>query len=369
MLEEWDVEGIKDGRPVQKPAAVIPLKPLFQLQTPSDGAFLFESPRAIAALGPPRCALVVADDIDRAVHFFALNGRYKRSLYERRRGSPFASVVSVSLDNEPKMALSYLGSEVVRIADWQGHIVSEWTMPALSDSQMPGSRLLITDRGEVLEHWGGTSLATWSHSWGRRGLPLIRSFSSNGELISRIGQVEESPGKVLPAALSRGFIAVLKDTVWFARSADARLFAAPLKHPGESPAELQLMLSPPLFFGMRTPYEIDIGDGSTPHGVGLEYHLRGLAIAGDGRYFVWVQIKSWPDPTKPNGPQRPGTLLVIYDRTSGRYSIADPGLEVLDLQVVDDVGYLLQIDPVAERRLVRAFKLPLRVNSPRTPCR
>lgn len=225
---------------------------------------------------------------------------------------------------------------------------------------MPGSRVVFTSRGTLVEHWGGTAVATWSESWGRADFALLRHFARDGALLGRAGRVRDFPGKVLPAALNRGLLAVARDTIWFARPADARVFAVSLDSLNDpSAATLTPVLAPALFYRMRSPYEVHRSDGGTPGGVGLEYHLKGFAVAAGGRYFVWGQVLSWPDPDAPGVLPRPQTVLVVYDRETRTPAVLDVGPEVLDLQVVGDLAYVIQFDAVNKRRFVGVYRLPL----------
>lgn len=331
------------------PGVAPALTPLIgQLQLPdSVRVFRMELPSAIAA-SAELCLLAVGDPADRAVHLYDLpTFRYVRSLRPRDVNA-FGGITSVAIDPSRGHVLvaDLRGGDLWRFA-LSGELLSNATLPP--PPGVPGglgSQIVIAPDGRVFETWFALERSTPSADWGPD-LPLIRQIDDSYAVAASYGGIRPYRGQVLTASVNRGLIAVIGDTVWFARRSDATLMAFDATRPGVHPVRSVRL---PIFF-VSVPRE---SAGPWRHPV-VDEHIRAFAVDGGGRFYLG-QVISWPTDTM--SLHRPKTMaLTVVSRTGERIAAYDLGSEILDLAVVEPLVIAVLRGEEPGKRLVRVYHL------------
>jgi len=284
----------------------------FALPSDSNGFYRFAFPTTLAVSANGGCQVAVGDLVDRAVHVFSLNGDYKYSFFGGGRsdvtfgGSGLSSIAPAP---DGRFLVATLAGRVLRF-DEQGKAVhvSELALPA----DTPGVRthqIIQGPDGLLYDHWfAGEENVIRAAQWDRDS-SLIRVFDASGRLVRRIGTVVRYPGVGLTHYLNRGEFRIADDTLWFARRADARILAFPLRGPYDHPSRV---IDLPLYFQAALPVEYVSRD---EHRVAVrsQDHLQGFSIGPDSLFYV-IQDVSWPPIDQKASPYISKSIIDVVGR-------------------------------------------------------
>lgn len=348
------VDSVSAGRVREVALASFPA-PHIEFRLPDTVRFFsMEFPVALTGQGPPVCRIAIADQVDRAVHLFRTSGEYLRSYWEQRRPSPFASIASIDLDARGNLLISYLLSREIAIADSTGQVRSSWETSQLVDTMAPGAYVRGVGGERVAEHWFGVHFDTNSKDWVKRDLPLVRVFDYEGNELGRAGRVQAFPGYALTAAMNRGFIAAARDTIWYARASDARVWPIPMSGPKAYAMPDAPQVQFELFFTMEPPKDFrsrSRGDVFAD----VQEHLRGFTVTEDGSYFAAVQVVAWTvDSLRVTSPR---TALLVRDRRDGATWVGELGEQIRHVATAGGMVYVVSRRPPDGEFRLRAWPL------------
>ena len=285
---------------------------VFRLPESLGAQFKLGFPVGLAGTGHG-CGIAVGDVSDRAVHFFQTDGEYRRSLYGGGRdaaifaGSPLGGIAEHP--DGRVLAGTISGRVVIADAHKVATVTVDLARPSVPDTGGLGGNLAVGPDGLIYDHWfAGEQRIVRKADW-MKDPALVRVYDSTGRLVRRIGRVKEYGGVALTHYLNRGVIRIHRDTLWFARRADAQVLAFPLRGPFDKPSRV---VSLPLFFRPEKPIEF-VSNDSERIAVRLQEQLRTFAIASDGDFIV-VQHASWPPMRQRSGAFIPKSVLAVHSR-------------------------------------------------------
>jgi hypothetical protein len=267
----------------------------------------------VAVGDAPSCLVALGDIGDRAVHVFQSNGNYAFSFFGGARVRPefgASMLSSLASGRADEFVVSTVGGRVVAFGGagqraWAGQL-----QPArAANDSGAGNQVVLGPDGLLYDAWfSGNGPLVRREQWAND-RALVRVFDRTGRMIRRIGKVSEYPGEGLTYFLNRGYVQIFADTLWFARKADARILAFPLKGPYDAPARI---LELPVYYRADAPIEDVSSDGSRV-AVRIQEHLRGFTVAPSGEFYV-VQNLSWPDMASRSTPWVPRNVITVVRR-------------------------------------------------------
>ncbi len=318
------------------------MRPIHEFATPEGWSFRMQETVDLAAVGPDRCRIVVADAGDRAIHWFGgAPPTHSHSLYLGGRDSSIVGRLS-TLAASSKGSLAVVDQRrntVVRVSK-DGVVVGQNRFPeeALRESKRAGGDIALDAEGNLYETFEARSRLEVSGSLNLPG-PPIRVWGPGGNLVNRYGVVLAESDPLFAGKLSWGRLALHADTLWFARASDGRLLAFP-KGGSETPVRT---IGLPILHSTPEPTASILPDPLYPDSapmvrVAMMPHSGHLAISPSGDFFV-EQLRG--DLT---------SVLTAVRADGSRVRIFDLGAERIHALAATDHVVYVAISPLDDPR-------------------
>lgn len=291
-------------------ASVDTLPLMMQFRLPdSVNNYIMHHGTSLVALDAPVCRVALADQVDRAVHIFTTDGRYIRSIYGGGRDDPLLpSPTSMAITRSGHVVVRNFTGETVEF-DSSGKVVRKLNLHMDGDPREAAGIIAVDNQGNIYDHWIGSGFSVPRSNW-PHDAPLVRLWQSNGHYLGQDGSLAVYPPHTFTQALNRGALAILADTLWFARSADGRILAFPLRRSMAVPLRV---INLPLYYQMDAPREEE-KDGL--YFTSAARHILAFAAAPTGELF-FIQSTSWT--TDSLGVGHSHIVLASIERDGSHY--------------------------------------------------
>ena len=230
------------------------------------------------------CTVVVADAADLALHFFrGSDGTYLRSTYLGGRDSSVVAKIAGVASYDGTVAVGDATRESVVLVSEAGGTIRRIRLVAQASAGFT-ARLALWRDNTILERALPVP--------GNPGGAVARMWDSSGMLLRQIGAETAYENESLQLAMNDGALAVHRDTLWFGRFSDGRIFGYALHgRSSEQPRVIEL----PLFYEMDAPTFV-VARRETGNQTGflpaqVRHHLRVFTIDEHGSFLV-VQMRA-----------------------------------------------------------------------------